>query len=69
MKTLNIFTSGIGHNKFVFKTDKFSFSHFVDLVNIKPSMQIVDNYIHPPEGFRLSKMAMEEITNNVKAVR
>ncbi len=58
MRTLNISFSDLEYNKFGLKADKLSFSELVDII----SVQLAEKY-------GLSKMTMDEITEEVNAVR
>ena len=69
MRTLNISISDIEFNKFGIKNDKLNFTEFVDIVSKELTRQNLNMCIDLAERYGLSKMTMEEITNEVKAVR
>ena len=69
MRTLNVSISDIEFNKFGIKNDKLSFTDFVDIVSKELTRQNLNMCIDLAERYGLSKMTMEEITNEVKAVR
>jgi hypothetical protein len=69
MKTLNISISDLEYNKFGLKNDKLTFSDFVDLVSRELAKQNLDKCVEISEKYGLSKMTMDEITEEVKAVR
>lgn len=69
MKTLNITISDIEFNKFGIKDNNLNFSDFVDIVRKKLTRQNLSKCIELAEKYELSKMTMDEITNEVKAVR
>ena len=69
MRTLNISISDIEFNKFGIKNDKLSFTDFVDIVSKELTRQNLNMCIDLAERYGLSKMTMNEITNEVKAVR
>jgi len=69
MKTLNITISDIEFNKFGIKDNKLNFSDFVDIVRKELTRQNLSKCIELAEKYELSKMTMDEITNEVKAVR
>jgi len=69
MRTLNISISDIEFNKFGIKNDKLNFTDFVDIVSKELTRQNLNMCIDLAERYGLSKMTMEEITNEVKAVR
>lgn len=69
MRTLNISISDLELDKFGIKEDKITFSEFVDIVSKELTKQTLNKSIELSEKFGLSKMTMEEITKEVKAVR
>ena len=69
MRTLNISISDLEYDKFGLKGDKLSFSEFVDIVSNELSKQTLNECIELSEKYGLSKMTMDEITEEVKAVR
>jgi hypothetical protein len=69
MKTLNISISEVEFSKFGLKKDQFAFSDFIEIVSKELSRQTLDKCIELSEKYGLSKMTMEEITKEVKAVR
>ena len=69
MKTLNISISDLELDKFAIKKNKISFSEFVDLVSKELTKQTLDKCVELAEKYGLSRMTMQEITGEVKAVR
>jgi hypothetical protein len=69
MRTLNISISDLELDKFGIKKDKITFSEFVDLVSKELTKRTLNKCIELSEKFGLSKMTMDEITKEVKAVR
>jgi hypothetical protein len=69
MRTLNIAISDLELDKFGIKKDKISFSEFVDLVSKELTRQTLNKCIELGEKYGLSKMTIEDITKEVKAVR
>ena len=69
MKTLNISISELEFDKFGLKKDKLTFSEFIDIVSKEISRQTLNRCIELSEKYGLSKMTMEEISDEVKAVR
>jgi len=69
MKTLNITISDLEYKQFGIKKDKLSFSEFVDIVNKEVTKQALNKSVQLAEKYKLSKMTMEEISEEVKAVR
>ena len=69
MKTLQISISDIEYNKFGLRNDKLTFSDFVDIVSMELMRQNLNQCLELAEKYGLSKMTMEDITKEVKAVR
>ena len=69
MRTLNISISDIEYNKFGLKDDKLTFTDFIDLISKELTRQNLNKSVELAEKYGLSKMTMDEITNEVKAVR
>jgi hypothetical protein len=69
MRTLNISISDLELDKFGIKKDKISFSEFVDLVSKELTRQTLNKCVELAEKYGLSKMTMDDITKEVKAVR
>ena len=69
MRILNISISDSEYNKFGLKTEKISFSEFIDIVSKEITKQILNRSILFAEKNGLSKMTMGEITKEVKAFR
>jgi hypothetical protein len=69
MRTLNISISDLEFNKFGLKKDSLSFSELLDLVSNELTKQALNNSVGLAEKYNLSGMTMDQITNEVKAVR
>ena len=69
MRTLNVSISDIEYNKFGLKDDKLTFTDFIDLISKELTRQNQNKSVELAEKYGLSKMTMDEITNEVKAVR
>lgn len=69
MRTLNISISDLEYNKFGIKNSVLNFTDFVDLVSKELMRQNLTKCLELGEKYGLSKMTMDEITNEVKAVR
>lgn len=69
MRTLNISISDFEYNQLGINVDKLSFTEFVDIVNKELSKQILNKSIHLAERYKLSSLTMDDISNEVKAVR
>ncbi|MDR0612984.1 MAG: hypothetical protein LBG45_05820 [Dysgonamonadaceae bacterium] len=69
MKTLNVSISDIEYSKFGISSNKMNFTDLVDLISKELMHQNLNRCIALAEKYGLSSMSMEEITNEVKAVR
>jgi hypothetical protein len=69
MRTLNISISDIEYDKFGLKGDKFSFSELVEVISNELAKQTLNECVELAEQYGLSKMTMDEISEEVKAVR
>lgn len=69
MRTISIDISDLEFQKFGLKTDKLSFSAFIDIVSREISRQNLAKTVELAERYGLSNMTMNEISNEVKAVR
>jgi len=69
MRTLNISISDIEYNKFGLKEDNLTFTDFIDLVSKELMRQNLNKSLELADKYGISKMTMDEITNEVKAVR
>ena len=69
MKTISVSISDLEYNQFGINNDKLSFTEFVDIVNKEISKQALNRSVLLAEKYKLSKMTMDEISEEVKAVR
>jgi hypothetical protein len=69
MRTLNVSISDIEYNKFGLKNEQLTFTDFIDLVSKELTRQNLNKCLELAEKYGISKMTMDEITNEVKAVR
>ena len=69
MRTLSVSISDLEFNKFGIKDSKLNFTDFVDIVSKELTRQNLNKCIELAEKYGLSKMTMDEITNEVKAFR
>jgi len=69
VKSLNISISDIEFNKFGIKKESLSFSELVEIINRELIRQNLDKCLELSEKFGLSSMTMDEISQEVKAVR
>ncbi|OYU83102.1 MAG: hypothetical protein CFE24_12935 [Flavobacterium sp. BFFFF2] len=68
MRTLNISISDLEYNKFGIKTDHLNFTDFIELVSKELTRQNLKKSVEIAERNGLSRMTMDEISNEVKAV-
>ena len=69
MRTLNVSISDIEYIKFGLKEEKLTFTDFIDLVSKELTRQNLSKSLELADKYGISKMTMEEITQEVKAVR
>jgi hypothetical protein len=69
MKTISISISDLEYQQFGIKNDQFSFSEFVDIINKEITKQTLNRSILLAEKYKISRMSMDEITEEVEAVR
>jgi hypothetical protein len=69
MRTLNVSISDIEYIKFGLKEEKLTFTDFIDLVSKELTRQNLTKCLELADKYGISKMTMEEITQEVKAVR
>ena len=69
MRTLNISISDLEYDKFGLKGDKLSFTELVDIISNELAKQTLSECVDLAEQYGLSKMTMDEISQEVKAVR
>ena len=69
MKTLSISISDLEYNQFRINNDKLSFSEIVDIVNKEITKQAMNKCVQLAEKYELSRMTMNEISEEVKAIR
>jgi len=69
MRTLNVSISDIEYNKFGLKEEKLTFTDFVDLISKELTRQNLSKSLELADKYGISKMTMDEITNEVKEVR
>jgi hypothetical protein len=69
MRTLNVSISDIEYSKFGLKGDKLTFSDFIELVSKELTRQNLDKTLELADKYGISKMTMDEISEEVKATR
>jgi len=69
MRTLNVSISDIEYNKFGLKEEKLTFTEIIDFVSKELIRQNLDKCLELADKYGISKMTMDEIANEVKAVR
>jgi hypothetical protein len=69
MKTLNVAISEVELDKFGIKNDTLTFSELIAIISRELTRQTLHKCIELSEKYGLSKMTIDEITEEVKAVR
>ena len=69
MRTINISISDIEFSKFGIKSENLNFTELIELVTKELTRQNLNKSLDLAEKYGISKMTMEDITNEVKAVR
>ena len=69
MRTLSVSISDIEFNKFGLKQEQLNFTDFIELVSRELMRQNLNKCVELASKYGLSQMSMDEITNEVKAVR
>lgn len=69
MKTLNISISDMEYTKFGLKNENLSFSELLEIVNKELQKINLRKSVELAEKYNLSKLSMDEITDEVKVVR
>ena len=69
MRTLNVSISDIEYGRFGIPSERLNFTDFVDIIGRELMRQNLNRCLALSEKYGLSSMTMEDITNEVKAVR
>jgi len=69
MRTLNVSISDIEYNRFGLKDEKLTFTEIIDVVSKELTRQNLNKCLELADKYGISKMTMDEITHEVKAVR
>ena len=69
MKTISVSISDLEYSQFGINNDRLSFTEFVDIVNKEITKQTLNRCIQLADKYKLSRMSMDEINDEVKAVR
>ena len=69
MKTLNIAISDLEYGKFGIPSEQLNFTDFIDIIGRELMRQNLNSSVALAEKYGLSSMTMEDITNEVRAVR
>lgn len=69
MKTLNVSISELEFNKFGLKRDNLTFSELIELVSRELMRQNFEKCLSLSQQYGIAEMTMEEINQEVKAVR
>ena len=69
MRNLNIAISDIEYGKFGIPSEQLTFTDFIDIIGRELMRQNLNRSVNLAKKYGLSSMTMEDITNEVKAVR
>lgn len=69
MKTISVSISDLEYNQLGLSNDNLSFTEFVDIVNKEITKQTLNKCIQLAEKYKLSRLSMDEISEEVKAIR
>ena len=69
MRTLNVAISDIEYGKFGIPGEQLNFTDFIDIIGRELMRQNLNRSVALAEKYGLSSMTMEDITNEVRAVR
>ena len=69
MRTLNVSISEMEYNQLGLTDNELSYSEFVNIISKELARQTLEDCLNIAEKHGLSEMSMEEITQEVKAVR
>ena len=69
MRTLNVAISDIEYSKFGIPSEQINFTDFIDIIGRELMRQNLNRSVTLAEKYGLSSMTMEDITNEVNAVR
>ena len=69
MRTLNITITDFEYNKLGISTEKLTFNEFTEIVRTELMRQNLEKCIELAQQYKLSEMTMDEISDEVKAVR
>jgi hypothetical protein len=69
MRTLTISISDIEYSKFGLKKESLTFTDMVDIISKELTKQNLEKCLELADKYGISKMTMDEITSEVKAVR
>lgn len=69
MRTLNVSISDSEFNKFGLRNEQLTFTELVEIVSRELTRQNLNRCVELAEKYGISKMTMDEITNEVRAAR
>jgi hypothetical protein len=69
MKTISVSISDLEYSQFGINNNRLSFTEFVDIVNKEITKQTLNRCIQLADKYKLSRVSMDEINDEVKAVR
>ena len=69
MKTISVTISDLEYDRFGINNNRLSFSEFVEIINKEINKQALEKCVQLAEKHKLSRMTMDEISEEIKAVR
>lgn len=69
MRTLSVSISDLEFSKFGMKEEKISFSELLDIVSTELTKKALNDSVNLAQQHKLSILSMDEITEEIKAVR
>ncbi|GHT46407.1 hypothetical protein FACS189440_04350 [Bacteroidia bacterium] len=69
MRTINVQISDVEYNAFGLSKDKFFFSEIAELIERQIARQALNRSVELAEKYNFSSISMEEISEEVHAVR
>lgn len=69
MRTINVSISDFEYNQLGLNTDKIQFTEFVDIIDREIAKQTLSQSVRLAEKYNLSDMSLDDINQEVKAVK
>ena len=69
MKTISVSISDFEYKRFGLNADNMQFAELLDVIEKEMAKQALNQTVRLAEKYGLSKMSMDEISNEIKAAR